>query len=208
MANWFEDHPTRSIIVHTLVVAAVVWAAFAFLFDENKVAVHKAQAENYKAKTEVLEVELSRLREENRKYLEWLTATPNTIPHLEARLKTAAEEAAQLKAQLAASTSSGMQASGGLASSPYSVSQTINLGETFMDRKTLASVGLANVTNDRTATLMLTLPGSQTRELSDVKPGTAWSYSHEKTNYQLILSRVDWYGNKATISVVEVPGPK
>jgi len=71
VSNWFEDHPIRSIIVHTLIVAGAVWAAFAFIFDENKVAVYRAQVENekatatqYKAKTEVLEVEIARLLQE------------------------------------------------------------------------------------------------------------------------------------------------
>src|SRR5207237_10846135 len=94
MGNWFESSPARSVIIHTLVVAGAVWAAFAFVFDENKVNAFKAQVESekatsnqYKAKTEVLEVEIARLRDENKKYQEWLTATPATIPFFESRLK-------------------------------------------------------------------------------------------------------------------------
>lgn len=204
MSNWFESHPLRSIIVHTLLVGGAVWAAFAFVFDENKVAVHKAQAENYKAKTEVLEVEIARLRDENKKYLDWLSATPNTIPHLEAQLKSSAEEASRLRAQLAGAASASPQASGTLSSGPYAYSETVSLGDTFVDKKTSASIGLAKVTVDRTATVTLTLPGSATRELSEVKPGTVWPFSFANNKFQIILQRVDWYSNKVTVVVSEV----
>lgn len=205
MANWFESSPARAVIIHTIIVAGAVWAAFAFIFDDNKVAVYKAQAEQYKAKTEVLEVELARLRDENRKYLDWLNSSPATIPYLEAQLKASTEELARYRTQLAGTATATSSASGDLVTVPYAFTSTIGLGETFIDKRTRVAVGLAGVSVNRTASLTLTLPGTQTREFSEVKPGTVWTFSHAGKSYQVTLQRVDWYTNKTTIAVNEVP---
>jgi len=204
MSNWFESNPLRAIIIHTIVVGGAVWTAFVFVFDENKVAVHKAEAQNYRAKTEVLEVEISRLKEENKKYLEWLTATPNTIPYLEARLKASSEEMDRLKSQLSANGRASSQSSGNLSTELYAVSETISVGSSFLDAKTTALVGLSKVTVEKTASLTLTLPGTPTRELTEVKPGAVWMFSYAKKNYRLALQRVNWYKNEITVSINEI----
>jgi hypothetical protein len=213
MSNWFEDHPARSIIIHSFIVAGAVWAAFAFVFDDNKVAAIRAQAENekaaadqHKAKTEFLEVEIARLREENRKYLEWMANTPNTIPYLEQKLKHLVEENGLQKSELTRATrteSSGVTAPSVL---PYSNTKVLNVGESLVDPKTDATLGIGRITQDFTASAVLNLPGEKPQELAQVKAGASWTFDKDDKRYQLTVSKVDWFLNKAEVILKEIGG--
>ncbi|WP_353367433.1 hypothetical protein [Acidovorax sp. FG27] len=218
MSNWFESSPARSVVIHTLVVGAAVWAAFAFIFDENKVAVVRAQAESekatasqYKAKTEVLEVEIARLRDENKKYQDWLTAAPTTIPFFESRLKAVSDENATLRQELAAikagSTSTPALAAGGQRQT-YTAGRTLSLGEAFVDPKTNATIGIGTITSNFTADGSVTLPGQKAQELGVIKPGDNWLYTHDGKRYQLVVLKVDWFSNKAEVLVKELGDAK
>ena len=214
MSNWFESSPARSVVVHTLVVAAAVWAAFAFIFDENKVSVFKAQVENekatsnqYKAKTEVLEVEIARLRDENKKYQEWLTATPNTIPFVESKLKVLTEENAKLSLELKSAPRSSAAASSASNESPqkaYAFSRLMNIGEAFVDPKTNATLGIGVISPDFTASATLTLPNGKSQDLPKLKSGDNWIFTLGANRYQLTVLKVDWFTNKAEVLVKEI----
>lgn len=211
MSNWFEAHPVRSIILHTLVVAGAVWAVFAFVFDENKVAVYIAQAESekasanqYKAKTEVLEVEIARLREENSKYLEWMVNTPNTIPYFEDKIKHLVEENSRQKSELTGMGRAESSSSATLSAPPYSNSQVLNVGETLVDPKTNATFGIGKITSDFTTSAVLSLPGEKPQDLSQVKAGTSWMFDKGDESYQLIVTKIDWFSNKAEVIVKEI----
>lgn len=212
MSNWFESSPARSVVIHTLVVAGAVWAVFAFVFDENKVAVFRAQAENeraatsqYKAKTEVLEVELARLRDENKRYQEWLVATPNTIPFFEGRIKALTDENSRLKQELTTSKSS---APGGVPpttfGSRYLGSKSLSIGEAYIDPKTDAKIGIGRIGSDFTTSGTVSLPGQKPLELATIKPGSNWTFSSDGKRYQLTVSKIDWYTNKAEVLVKEI----
>jgi len=214
MSNWFENHPARSIIVHTILVGTTVWVSFRFVFDENKVAFYQAQVENekatanqYKAKTEVLEVEIARLRDETRKYLEWMTNTPNTIPYLEQRIKTLADENTRQKAQLGAAAKIEPPNGRAITAVPYSNSKIINIGEAFVDPRTSATLGVGRIASDFTANVVLNVPGDGPRELPRAKPGQTWIFSKGQKQYQLTLSRVDWFSNTAEVQLREVESP-
>jgi len=211
VSNWFESHPIRSIIIHTIIVASAVWAAFAFVFDENKVAVYRAQAENekatanqYKAKTEVLEVEIARLREESHKYLEWMVNTPNTIPYLEQRIKILTDENNRQKAQLAAVTKVEPLSKGSFTIPSYSNIKVLNMGESFVDPRTNATLGVGRIASDFTASVVLNVPGEKPRELAQAKPGETWIFTKDNRQYQLTLSKIDWFGNKAEVQLKEL----
>jgi hypothetical protein len=204
MSNWFESSPARSVVIHTLVVAAAVWAAFNFVFDENKV-------NHYKAKTEVLEVEIARLREENKKYHEWLTSTPNTIPFLETKLKTLIAENAKLSTELISAPRPAAAASATTSEPPsktYVYSRALNVGESFIDPQTNAILGIGLIARDFTAAGVLTLPDGQGGAVPTLKVGDSWKYPHGGKRYQLTLSKVDWYTNRAEVTVREMDGTK
>jgi hypothetical protein len=206
MSNWFEKHPATTIITHTLIVAAAVWGTFFFVFEENKVALYKAQVENekatasqYKSKVEVLEVEIARLRDENQKYLGWMVNTPNTIPHLEQRIKALSDENAKTKHVLQGQAKAESSATGTLQAVPYSYTKVLNIGESFVDPRTNATFGIGRISQDFAANAVLGLPGQTTKDIPNAKPGNLWTFAKEDKNYQLTLTKVDWFSNKAEI---------
>lgn len=208
MENWFERNAAKSIVIHTLIVAGAVWAAFEFVFDKNKVAAYqgevanvRATAEQYKAKTEVLEVEIARLRDENKKYLDWMVQTPNTIPHLEGRIKVLLDENAKQKAQL---TGIGSPSKPAFPTLPYSNGKSLYLGEAFVDPQTNAIVGVAGVNSDFTTDIRLTLPGQKAADLVRVKPGTSWTFEQGTRRYMVTVPKIDWYTNKAEVQIREI----
>ncbi|MCB2426674.1 hypothetical protein [Methylophaga pinxianii] len=108
MSNWFEDNPTKSVVAHTVIVAAATWAAFYFVFDENKIKLIEAKAEKIAAESKevnarnsVLVTRLDYLTKENEKYLRWLESTPNTLPFYELEITKLEEQIVKLKTDLA-----------------------------------------------------------------------------------------------------------
>ena len=77
MSNWVEDSPTRAIIVYTILIASATWLVSTYILDENKINFYRAESVSYKAKVEVLEFEIERLRNENERYLNWLQESPS-----------------------------------------------------------------------------------------------------------------------------------
>lgn len=210
MSNWLQEHPAYTIIGHTIVVATATWLVSSFVIDENKVNLYRAQTENanaiseqYKAKASVLELELSRLRVENERYLSWLTQEPKTIPALENKIKA-------LEAKLASSkpivdSGSPLPKPTKL---PYEFTSPFSKGETFVDPKTKASIGISNIGANYTATGVLYLPGEKNIELKEVKPGSTWTFEQNGVSYKMTLEGVNWINNSLKASVTELDSPK
>jgi hypothetical protein len=199
VGNWFEDNPVKSIIGHTLLVAGVTAGAFIFVFDSNKVTATKAEADQYKAKTETLEAQIASLKEENERYLGWLTSTQNSFPALEIKIKSLTEANKSLQGALDARnikpTVSGTEER----------AATISVGDTFVDDQTGVSFGLGGVTHDFKATGLLMLPSGKAEEITEVRPGQAWNFEFKNEPYQIQLRNVDWYSNKVTIAIKQIP---
>ena len=200
MSNWFENHPIRSIIGHTLLVAAATATAYVFLFDSNKVSAAKAETDQYKAKTETLESEISSLRDENGKYLEWLSSTPSTIPYLEKKVADLTQDNQELR------SSSGEKQIVPNISTPSGRGATISIGQTFVDDLTGFTFGLLNVNKDFTADVLLVFPRGEKRVLKTVKTGERWGFTFKSVPYHVQLRHVDWYSNKATVAIKEATG--
>lgn len=218
MSNWIEESSARSFIVYTTTVVVLSWGAFTYLFDENKISVYRAQAENekatagqYKAKTEVLEVEISRLRDENKKYLEWLFATPHSIPYFENKLKALVEENSNLKLELTSVElliPNNPFSNPELKNSSYVATKTLSLGEAYVDPKTNATIGIGRITPSFTANGSVTLPGQDQKNLDSIKAGDNWLFSFENKEFQLSVLKVDWFSNKSEVMIKEVESKK
>jgi hypothetical protein len=213
VANWFEANPVRSIVVYTIIVAGSVWAAFVFIFDENKIAVYRAQVENekatanqYRAKTEALESEIANLRLETQKYREWLVNTPNTIPYLEQRIRALTEENTRLRARGAEFPKIDPSGSPTTRITPYSSSKVLNIGEAFTDPRTNATLGVSQIASDFTANVVVNIPGEKAFNLKSARPGETWSFNKDDRRYQLTISKIDWFTNKAEVQVRELDG--
>lgn len=210
MSNWFQEHPGYTIIGHTIVVATATWLVSSFVIDENKVNLYRAQAENadaiseqYKAKASVLELELARLRVENERYLSWLMQEPRTIPALESKIKA-------LESKLAASqpikgtSQPSATSSVGAERLPYEFTSPFSKGESFVDPKTKATLGISDIRSDYTASGILYLPGGKNVELQRVKPGSTWIFEQDGLSYKMTLEGVNWINNSLKASVVEL----
>ena len=212
VGHWLSDHPAISIITYSLSIVGAAWVAFFFIYDENRVSVVRAQVESekatanqYQAKTALLESQLAVLREDNKKYLEWLTGTPKTIPYVEERIRVLSEENAELKTLLA----SGFKRPQHIppaTNAPYIVKESKKTGEAFVDPKTNATLGIGLLYADFTASAVLTLPGKEPQTLI-VKSGDNWVFSVGTSQFRLTMLKVDWYTNTAEIMIKEETSP-
>lgn len=222
MCNWFQEHPCTTIIGHTILVATTTWIVSSFVIDENKINLYKAQAENasaqikneqsiteqYKAKVSVLESEVSNLRTINQRYLSWLGEEPKSFPSLEKKV-------AGLESQLNAALLrvSEIQNTTNRSKSepvyiPYEFKGVFKKGGSFVDPKTLATIGISDISPDYTAKGVLYLPGTDSVELSRTQPGTTWLFEEGQKTYKLTLESVNWINNSLEASVVEIGGPE
>jgi hypothetical protein len=150
MISWFENNQTKSVIIYTVFVAGTTWTIFNVLLDDKKLASAKAEVDQYKAKTEVLEAQTSHLRDEYQKYQGWLAATPGTVPYFESELAKANELAASVRAaspvvEPSMSTTSGRAA-------------VLAPGESMVDPTTGAIVGAGRFNPDFTVDISITSP--------------------------------------------------
>lgn len=198
MSNWFEDNPLKSIISHTCLVGAAIWAVSYFILDENKVNVYKAASEQYKAKVSVLENEVSSLKSENERYRSWLLQDPKSFPALESKIKSlevALEEANKVTKAKVEDKAEVLL---------YEFSKDFSKGESFTDPKTKAVIGVSGLTPEYTANGVVVLPGGDKIELSGAKPGTTWGFDKGGKKYNLTLDSVNWLNNSVKASVSEV----
>jgi hypothetical protein len=202
VGNWIQDHPAMSIVTHTLLVATATAGAFIFVFDSNKVTAAKAEADQYKAKTETLEAQIAGLKDENKKYLEWLESDPKTFPSLEAKIASLTEANRKLQEQAdVGKVTPNMSTSEGKAA-------VITIGETFVDDLTGVSFGLSGISSSYTVNGQLTFPSGESKSILAAQPGTAWGFVFKGERYQIQLRNVDWYSNKVTIAVGPAPKDK
>ena len=214
MPNWFEDHPARSIIVYTLTIAAATWACSTFVVDERRVNYYKAEAENsetmakqYQAKVSVLELENRNIREENQTYRRWLESQPTSFPALAAKIKqledSQPKQPCTQSGQETAAKTVPAQAPNAANAGPYSSKGVAKEGETFTDSHTGVNVGVAQVTVDQTAKIILNLPGKQQQVIPAVMPGMQWPYSYRGSNYELLVKAIHWIGSSVEFQIDE-----
>src|SRR5262245_40180031 len=102
MSNWFEDHPTKSIVSHTITVAAITWAISYFVIDSRKVDNLETVIRTLQAKVDALETDNAALRGTNARYEDVLRNSPGTIQYYEDRMSTLAKSVAQVETTEAA----------------------------------------------------------------------------------------------------------
>jgi len=209
LSNWFQEHPITTIISHTVLVAASTWAVSYFVIDENKVNYYKAQVENertvseqYKAKVDTLEAEISKLRQENVRFLDWLEGEPKSFPALVKTIKILENQIKETKS--GASVIDVLIPKKNYQNN-YTASKTFLRGDSFTDPVTQATIGVSQIHPDFTADVYLYLPGKSQIENNNIKPGSSWNFTIEKKNYKITLDQVNWLNNslKATVTEIE-----
>lgn len=218
MSNWFQENPAITIIGHTILIATTTWLVSSFVIDENKVNLYKAQAENanaqiknekaiaeqYKAKVSVLESEVSNLRAINQRYLSWLSEEPKSFPALEKKVSGLESQLRAALIRATDTTKSNTNSEPNPIYVPYEFKGSFKMGESFVDPKTSATLGVSKISSDYTATGVLYIPGKDTVELSNTKPGETWLFDQNDKTYKLTLESVNWLNNSLKASVVEV----
>ncbi|KPG94590.1 hypothetical protein [Pseudomonas sp. RIT-PI-r] len=199
MANWIEDNAAKSIIGYTFVISAAVWGVSSFILDGNKVSAYMAVAEQYKTKVSVLEGEVSNLKSENERYRSWLLQDPKSFPTLESKIRNLEVALVEANKRPAVEIEDKPPAP-----QLYEFSRSFYKGESFVDPKTKAVIGVSDVTKEYTADAVLVLPGGEKKFLKGVRPGTTWEFSKGDKKYNLTLETVNWLTNELKASVSEV----
>ena len=213
MSNWFSDHPITTIISHTLIVGAGVWAVSAFVLNDNKINLYKAQvetskaqvdnsrtiAEQYMQKVSGLESEIARLRSENERYLTWLTSDAKSFPALSLRISNLERDLSAAKL-LGPSAGENQSSAGDIL---YEFSKGFSKGESFKDPMTKAVIGVSDIAPNYTASGVVSLPNGEKINLTSARPGDSWDFEKSGKSYRLTLDSVDWIKNSLKASVSE-----
>ena len=212
LSNWFENNQTKSVITYTVAVIAATWAASYFLIDENKINLYKAQVDNekavnrqFQAKIGVLESKILELSNENKQLKRWLSDDTTSYPVLVSKIKNLELEIAKTK-EVELSKTRDDKALKPIKKEvkPYSYSEEFVMGQSFTYPLTNATIGVSQIASDYTANIYLFLPGKESVEKTDVKPGSSWVFEFEKKQYKLTLNKVEWIGSSLKATVVEM----
>ena len=212
MSNWFETNQTKSVILYTLLVIAGTWAFFTFVFDENRINLSRAQveeakamAEQYKAKSEVLQTENARLAVQNGTYLRWLEGQPGTFPYLELQVTKLNEEKSELAESLKSTKATASAQPVKPTPKTYTrESEPLKAGETFVDPETGATLGVSEMNIAKQAKVTVSLPGKQTEIADAVTPGKTWTFDYQGRKFVLTLTTVTWLNDTFQASVREL----
>ncbi|WP_413285038.1 hypothetical protein [Vibrio sp. MA40-2] len=214
MSNWFENNPTRSVLLHTIVVATATWAAFAFVFDENRVKLHEAKVARAEAETKevnarnaVLVTRVDYLTRENEKLLKWLELEPKSIPFYE-------RQATELKAKIVKledTISLASQSSNDTIKfdwkeqlGTYNKQDLKPVQISIYDPLTQVVVGADRVLIDGSTDIKITMPSGEKIEQKSALPGDTWDYEHNGKNFRLILDSADWASQQFGTRIVEL----
>lgn len=214
MSNWFQDHPATGIITYTLVIVGATWAASTFVLQDNRLNLarselesQKAVAEQYKAKTELLQSDISTLRSENQEYRAWLAQSKDALPIMVPQLIDLKRQVEEMKAKPPAIPELVANAPSPTPSSPtptpmsppavkkpiprgFSEVRVAKLGSAGVDEITGAIVTVLRTTTSRTAKLTLAFPGRPPVTDDGAYPGKQY--------------RFDWGGRTITLTLLEI----
>jgi hypothetical protein len=211
LSNWFENHPARSVIGHTVIVAAATWAAFYFIFDENKIKLIEAKSEKISAEVKevnarntVLVTRLDYLTKDNEKYLRWLEQTPNTLPFYEHELSKLEREIESLKIELTTHPKNDNLFEF-KKPEQYEFWSRKGVGDTFLDPKTKAVLGIQDINIKNFASAQISLPDGAQFSNEKAKPGDTWHFELNGVSYSLLLESLDWSTQRFTAKVFENP---
>lgn len=215
MGNWFEDNPTKSVLIHTVVVATATWAAFTFVFDENRIKLHEAKVARAESETKevnarnlVLATRVDYLTKENEQLHRWLESEPKTVPYYENQLSKLSQKVLGFEESLrkAQSISSEKQGSDWLQREleKYNATQTKPVQMSIYDPFTNVVIGADRVSIEGKTDIKITLPDGKKIENPSSLPGDTWDYEYQGKNYRIILDSADWATQQFGTRIIEL----
>lgn len=211
MSNWFQDHPATGIITYTLVIVGAAWATSTFILEDNRLNLarselesQKAVAEQYKAKSELLQSDIAALRAENQEYRAWLTQSKDAVPIMVPQLVDLKRQVELLKTKhsvlseavsvvpLASSNSSTTAASKPIPNG-FSEVRVAKLGSAAIDEVTGTIVTVLQTTSARKAELILSFPGQNPVTDQSAYPGKQYRFAWGERSVTLTLLEINFF---------------
>lgn len=217
MSNWFQEHPATSIITYTLVIVGATWATSTFILQDNRLNLarselesQKAVAEQYKAKTELLQNDIAALRSENQEYRAWLAQAKDAMPVMVPQLIDLKRQLAELKAKpenlkdtaaVTPSTTPSAPMTNATSASTvrklvprgFSEVKVAKLGSAAIDDTTGSIVTVLRTSVSRTAKLTLAFPGQSPITDEQAYPGKQYRFEWGGQNITLTLLEIEFY---------------
>ncbi len=197
-------------------VATATWAAFTFVFDENRVKLHEAKVARAEAETKevnarnsVLATRLDYLTKENDKLNKWLEHEPKSIPYYEKQLTVLSGkiEALEGALQLAQESDPNKDKENYWENDflkKYNEVQLKPVQQSIYDPLTEVVVGADRVSIDGKTDIKITFPDGQKIEQKSAAPGETWDFHNGGKAYRLILDSADWSTQRFGTRVIEL----
>lgn len=201
MANWFENNPTKSVVVHTVFVAATTWAVSTFILVDRQLLDVKSQletqkiiTEQYKVKVEVLQKDIENLRHENTEYKTWLEKSEFIIPSIVVpEVQRMREEITSLKSKL------------GQYDQNIDSVKNLKVGIAFIDLDLDISLTLDDVGIHNNALIYFKKPNSnKSIQLEDVKAGREVHFEKNGKKYKIVFTKVLFIGDIVEFMIIPI----
>ena len=206
MSNWFESNATTSIIIYTITIAAAVWAASRYVFQDNRIELlqselnaQKAVSEQYESKAEILSKDLETVRSENAEYRSWLSQSKEAVPAIMPRISELKTYITALEGQVSKLSKD----------SPVSVPtiRDARRGLPNIDELTGLRLEVQEVTIDKHASILVKFPDRDTKSQLSVKGGEEFKFKHGPVAYKLSIIRVYYIADGIEFSVLQDKAP-
>jgi hypothetical protein len=204
MKGLLYDNPIVFFIIYTIIIVGASWGITTFVLDERKINANNAEVEQYKIKMEIMENDMNILREDNKKYLQWLQSTPNAAAYIELKLKNLEKDNLSLGDRIlgAKIASTGTEAN---RKPPYGYSvENMHKGEAFIDPYTGVSLGISDINSKFEATVILSIPGRPAQEIKKAKTGMSWNFDFKDEKFKIVIYKINWYNNTFGVMISQI----
>ena len=207
MSNWFENHPTKSILSYTFILLTTAFAASYFLFATNRDENHRLEKEqlqstilSLKEKNEMYEFEIRSLREERNNLTEWIQSMPGSVMYFGKKIKELEDKIIfdTIRIDVIKSDSAIYQENYIFES--YSTPK----GHSVIDVRTNATIGLNEINPNRTASGVLNLPNQERKKITDVIAGDKWSFVHNRQKFELTIVEINFMRDTYKILIKQI----
>lgn len=209
MLDKFKKFGDVIIIVISIIAAT---SGYWYFFSYDKIEIeYKEQLNTVKAKNIALQDDRSRLEDENRKLLSWLTETPKTIPYFNKKLKEKDTSIDSLKALLAHFNVPSAE----LTQKPpivkkYRYSEKLKEAESFIDPLTNSTISIYNIQMSFKAMAKADYPdGFNLKKVKsnpiEIYPGYTWSnVVFKERQFKIVVQKIDPLLDEFVVEIIEL----
>ena len=207
MSNWVEDNPTKSILSYTFILFTTAFAASYFLFATNRDDNHRLEKEqlqstilSLKEKNEMYEFEIRNLREERNNLTGWIQSMPGSVMYFDKKIK-------ELESKIIFDTIriDVIKKDSAINQENYIFeSSSTSKGHSVIDVRTNATIGLNEISANRTASGVLNLPNQERKKITDVIAGDKWSFAHNGQKFELTIVEINFMRDTYKILIKQI----